>query len=460
MAEVLGLTASIIAVLQMTSSVISVCYDYQAAVKGAPWELSQIKMELESLRNILHELEPRAKQAELAESISGASTQALSLLCGPLQQCLQVIKELETQLKTPSWSDGYGPKRKALIQALRWPLKESDTRKALENIGRFKATLSLAISADQATLTLEVQKLSIVTQQELGLVKQTATDLREDVETTKVTTLDVQKQFQLAQSDLRRRSIHEWLSAPDPSTNLHHAQKNRETNTGSWFTTGDTFTLWKNKRSLLWLHGKPGCGKTVLSSTVVHEVRQDCRLGNKTAVAFFYFDFNDADKQKSESMIRSLITQLSEQRLDRSQELDDLYSACYDGKRQPDTDSLMKVLEKSAEEMDRTYIILDALDECSDTRELLNRIEEIQKWEHIQLHVLLTSRRHSDIEEAVELFTEPEQRISIQNAPVNADISTYVHARLQKDSRLKRWRTSPQVREEIKATLIEKADGM
>ena len=149
MAEVLGLTAGIIAVLQMTSSVISVYYDYGAAVKGAPWELSRVKAEMESLRSVLQSLEPLAKQAELTSPVAESRLPTLGLLIDPLKDCLQEVERLDKKLKSPSSSDGFGPKRKALVQALRWPLKEVETNKVLENIGRFKETLDLALNADE-----------------------------------------------------------------------------------------------------------------------------------------------------------------------------------------------------------------------------------------------------------------------------------------------------------------------
>lgn len=53
MAEVLGLNASIITVLQTTQSVLSVCYDYSAALKGSSWELTKVKHELEGFRTVV-----------------------------------------------------------------------------------------------------------------------------------------------------------------------------------------------------------------------------------------------------------------------------------------------------------------------------------------------------------------------------------------------------------------------
>lgn len=153
MAEALGLTASIITVLQITNSVISLCCNYGAALHGTSWEASQVRKEMESLRDVLQTLEPLATEAELSNAAAETRLSALFQICKPdglLAHCLSEVKCLDERLKPPGWSDGLGPKRKALIQALRWPLKEAETRKTLENIQRFKSTLDLAINMDQA----------------------------------------------------------------------------------------------------------------------------------------------------------------------------------------------------------------------------------------------------------------------------------------------------------------------
>ena len=166
MAEGIGLAASVIAVLQITNSVISVCYDYTAAAQGASWELPQIRAELDSLRTVLQTLEPLAKQAELANA-TGTRTSTLALLCGTegvLEKCLRELKRLDEKLKSPSWSDGYGPKRKAVIQVLRWPLQKADTEKALKHIGRYKDILATAVAGDElfVLVLLDIFKLVLI----------------------------------------------------------------------------------------------------------------------------------------------------------------------------------------------------------------------------------------------------------------------------------------------------------
>jgi hypothetical protein len=171
---------------------------------------------------------------------------------------------------------------------------------------------------------------------------------------------------------------------------------------------------------------------------------------------YFYFDFNDIEKQQYEKMIRSLIKQLSVQCTSISKALESLFSSCKNGERQPKISELLTTLQQMAREFDEIFIILDALDECKDRQELLDGIEEISGWKFGKLHITVTSRREKDIEETLEpLVTD---QICIQNALVDADIHIHLHERLRNDPKLKAWPAN--VQREIKETLMDGAHGM
>lgn len=154
----LSITASIIAVLQATSAVVSICNDYRSAAKSSSWEHSQVMKELESLRNVLENLAGLSSNKASIYGTSDSSLLMLTKLCGPsdgpLRKCLSEMEALKAKLVPPSWSGADGSKRRALTQALGWPLKRDETMKTLETIGRFKATLSLALSSDQMYVQL------------------------------------------------------------------------------------------------------------------------------------------------------------------------------------------------------------------------------------------------------------------------------------------------------------------
>ena len=203
------------------------------------------------------------------------------------------------------------------------------------------------------------------------------------------------------------------------------------------------------------MYGIPGCGKTVLSSTILEDVLAKRHTKPDSAVLSFYFDFNDAEKQRHEKMVRSFICQLS--LYCASSILEDLYSSCLDGGRQPTRDVLLNTLHQMMTSLKDTYIIVDALDECTERDELLTDLEEIVSWKDASWHVLTTSRKEKDIEEAL---TPLSDRIGIQSALVNPDVGTYINHRLKTDRKLKRWQKKPKVQLEIGDTLMKKAKGM
>ena len=253
--------------------------------------------------------------------------------------------------------------------------------------------------------------------------------------------------------------IIDWLAAPDPSTNYNRALKDRNPKTGLWFIEGSAYIDWKTTPgSFLWLYGTPGCGKTILSSTILQNVLVECEAKTTSAVLYFYFDFNDAEKEPHEKMIRSLISQLS--RCSVTSALQDLYSSCMKGGRQPAFEVLLETLRRMMESLGDIYVVIDALDECTEREQLLTDLEEMASWKDVGLHMLATSRRETDIEESLNLLSDERNRISIQSALINADIRTYTYDRLQNDRKLRRWLKHPEVQLEIENTLVEKAAGM
>ncbi|KAA8613965.1 HET domain-containing protein [Pyrenophora tritici-repentis] len=79
-----------------------------------------------------------------------------------------------------------------------------------------------------------------------------------------------------------------WLSAPDPSTNYHKTHKRRQAKTGLWLLESAKFAEWKERAaSRLWLYGIPGCGKTILSSTIIEHLLQHCHDDTSMVTAYF-----------------------------------------------------------------------------------------------------------------------------------------------------------------------------
>ena len=174
------------------------------------------------------------------------------------------------------------------------------------------------------------------------------------------------------------------------------------------------------------------------------------------AVAYFYFDFNDSDKQRTEKLIRSLIVQLSAHCMQLPDPLQSAYSRSQNGQNQPTIEDLTTLLCQLLRYFKSTYILLDALDECTDRESLLEFLEALVGWNIHGLHLLATSRKEKDITTSLEPLVT--YQLCIQSALVDADIRVHVLERLSSDPKLKRWPAD--VQDEIENTLVKGAEGM
>lgn len=148
----LSISTSIITLLQATTAIISICYNFRAALKNTPWSLTNIIEELKCLRNILESLEELAQN--LDEPSGLRNRPIFKLLSNPengaLAICLRELSVLDKKIKSSAFVGITGLKRKAALQALGWQLRDKDAKECLERIDRCKNTLSIALTGDEA----------------------------------------------------------------------------------------------------------------------------------------------------------------------------------------------------------------------------------------------------------------------------------------------------------------------
>ncbi|KAH8623087.1 hypothetical protein IG631_22244 [Alternaria alternata] len=259
----------------------------------------------------------------------------------------------------------------------------------------------------------------------------------------------------------RRLHIRSWLIAPDPSTNYHKAHKQRQADTGLWLLESPKFREWKESAaSRLWLYGIPGCGKTILSSTIVDHVLKYCHGDTRNAIAYFYFDFNDAQKQDPELMLRSLIRQLLQRSDIIPEDVEELFAFCKDGLQQPTVHALLEVAPQIIRQFTHVYIVLDALDECTRRQELMDMLETLAGWQLDNVHLLMTGRKERDIEMSLETYMNNDDAVCLQRDVVDRDILRYVQQRLRDEKNLAKWSRDPVVRQQIETALKNGAHGM
>lgn len=192
------------------------------------------------------------------------------------------------------------------------------------------------------------------------------------------------------------------------------------------------------------------------SSTVIERLASYCESMPQTALAYFYFDFNDTETKDINSLMRSLIIQLSAQCESIPQSLLELYQRRQGGTRVVGDDALTKTLRNLMSSFHHVYFILDALDESSNCGEVLQFINTVQDWKFSQLHLMVTSRQLSEIEES--LADLAPDKICLQESPLNEDITIYITETFANDKIFAKW--PAEIRVQIRDKLIMEEGGM
>ncbi|KAH9007378.1 hypothetical protein EDB83DRAFT_2323812 [Lactarius deliciosus] len=258
-----------------------------------------------------------------------------------------------------------------------------------------------------------------------------------------------------------------WLSPADPSTNHNIARKAQHKGTAVWFFQDGIFFEWKSTGSLLWIHGKPGSGKSVICSSIIQDIMAVCDAGS-AIMAYFYFDFRDLSKQTCHDLLLSLISQLSTRSSPCCDILHRVYKAHESGSRQPSDNTLKDCLKEMLRlpGQESIFIILDALDECPDSSgipsprdEVLQLVKELVSLDLQGLHVCATSRPEVDIRAVLEPLAFRSVSLHHESGQ-QMDIADYVQNVVNSSSSaaMRRWRADD--RKLVIETLTERADGM
>jgi hypothetical protein len=202
---------------------------------------------------------------------------------------------------------------------------------------------------------------------------------------------------------------------------------------------------------------------------VIQDIEVMCKAG-EASMAYFYFDFRDANKQRLRDLVPSLLTQLSACSGPRCDILSDFYSAHDEGKNQPSDSNLAKCLKKMltlpTTDQRPTFLIIDALDESPNTSgipshrdRVLRFVKELVELRLPNLRICVTSRPEIDIRDVLKPLTSCRVSLHDQNGQ-KKDIEDYVKSVIYSNSEsiMRRWRTED--KELAVEVLCERADGM
>ncbi|KAF9063548.1 hypothetical protein BDP27DRAFT_1478189 [Rhodocollybia butyracea] len=181
--------------------------------------------------------------------------------------------------------------------------------------------------------------------------------------------------------------IRNWLKAPDSSTNFVAAYDKKTDGTGDWILSHSEYVKWcQGKHGILWIQGKAGSGKTILSATIIKSLQAELSPG------CYYYYFDNCDNSKTKTTARGLLQSLLLQMATRSEgvhpTLHALYMKCNQGVMEPTTEDLCSTLAAVVKDLSPVVLVLDAMDECIEENNVFKHLAHLKD----SLCIAVTSR--------------------------------------------------------------------
>jgi hypothetical protein len=136
----LGVAANVIAVVELSAKIASLCVQYSLAVKHAKADIERLGEEVNSVTELLRGVQ------RLLQRPDNPQLSTSQKLCDALKDCFSQLTRLDTKLDP-------GKTRKTMsrlgIRALKWPFESKGVEKVINDLERCKQTISLALQVDQ-----------------------------------------------------------------------------------------------------------------------------------------------------------------------------------------------------------------------------------------------------------------------------------------------------------------------
>ncbi|KAK4163839.1 hypothetical protein QBC43DRAFT_300809 [Cladorrhinum sp. PSN259] len=440
MAEVAGLVSTIATISTTAHLIISAAKFYIDCARGdCPRDLRRVLIETSSLQSTFQSIAFICKCSEDAREKQRLEAQILS----PVKACGKVLKELISmfppEVRNPSQfdQDSKRVKLKQFLHAAKYPFKKDSCEALLGQLQQYKGTIHLGLHNE---------------------LRSQVTNIRDNVRVVKVVVQEVKSTvntIQVKMDQSERNKVCTWLTKTDPSSNHSEARSLQESETCRWLPKSDEWKDWlagTGKSRLLWLHGIPGAGKTVLASFMVEKIRAAVGT-NKSQACSFYYCHHARNQDETIPFLGWVLSQLCR----RAESVPAILFNYYQENSFPSTSQLLDCIEAvlSCFKGGRAYVVVDAVDESKPRTKLLEAIAYLgHNARFSKLSIAATSREYSDIQKALSNFSTS---IAMSNPGVQADIRNYIKSRLQHDD-FEAWDDS--LKEEVANLLPVRARGM
>ncbi|KAJ7445419.1 ankyrin repeat-containing domain protein [Mycena latifolia] len=434
MAELLGLIASIVQLVDTFSRAVKLVKD----VHNAPKEQRQLFAEIQSLQPLVVDLQDRL--------VKNAGIFGITRLKNPLLELETTMKQCNLKLRA-----GDGPVAK-VWKALIWSISDKkEAKENLEKIERFKSLLNIWLTMDIWDVGQQ-QKTNHDNQQQTQQHSWNVPVILDSLQSVGQQQQTSHHKQQLDHNPDKRAKIIEWMSPLNFSKRQADILSTWQPGTGGWLLADPQFQEWESSSgTVLHCRGMPGAGKTVLVSLVVKHLESRA-LHENIGVACAYLNHKETESQTPQNLLGALWQQLV---LGKPihKEVATQYKLHHErGTRLP-ADEICTALMFAVTEYSKVYFAIDALDEYPEEKR--NVFLEYLTALIPAVNLMVTSRPHINMD----MFLHDVHSLDISAA--TDDICQYVDRHISKSSRLgKHLRACPELHEEIKTKMINNTRGM
>ena len=131
--------ASVIAVIQLTGSIVKICGGYIQEVKDARDDIITLQRTVAGLEGVLQ------KFKEL-QGPHGTKLPTTSSLANNISDCLSHLEALEKKIYP---GRGKRTMKRFGFRALKWPLKRTEADRIIQDLERYKSSFTLSLQVDQ-----------------------------------------------------------------------------------------------------------------------------------------------------------------------------------------------------------------------------------------------------------------------------------------------------------------------
>jgi hypothetical protein len=259
------------------------------------------------------------------------------------------------------------------------------------------------------------------------------------------------------QQDIARQRHHlimNWLSSADFPTQQADLIARRQADTGLWFLESLEFTNWlQGPSKTLFCHGIPGAGKTMMAAITVDHLHNNVETQD-VGVAYLYCDYRRQADQNVPDLLAAILKQLVQDRPSIVQPLSSLYDHHRVRGTRLSLHETLSTLQSVLSHLSKVYVVIDALDECSNQDGTRNQLLKFcRKFEEqTDLRLMVTSRHIPDIVDEFAGVPQLDVRAS------NADVKQYVVGKVKQLARC--VQRDGDLQELIQRKMVEVVDGM